>query len=132
MCCFTHLDDLSNKDASSHELLKEELRLLPLSSKISMLTHQKKLATRSCSLGDTVPRSHTFHSTCQRQNEILEDEESSRQRRITVASYIPQSMDHTGESAVKDSNGYSAKTLAELNTEEVCQWFSNIGLQKCL
>ncbi|CAM4726076.1 unnamed protein product [Leuciscus chuanchicus] len=128
-----NLDDLSNKDASSHELLKEELRLLPLSSKISMLTHQKKLATRSCSLGDTVPRSHTFHSTCQRQNEILEDEESPRQRRITVASYIPQSMDHTGESAVKqDSNGYSAKTLAELNTEEVCQWFSNIGLQKCL
>lgn len=30
------------------------------------------------------------------------------------------------------SNGYRAKTLAELNTEEVCQWFSNIGLQKCL
>lgn len=31
-----------------------------------------------------------------------------------------------------DSNGYRAKTLAELNTEELCQWFSNIGLQKCL
>ncbi|XP_056110990.1 uncharacterized protein LOC130088295 isoform X2 [Rhinichthys klamathensis goyatoka] len=127
-----NLDDLSNKDASSHELLKEELRLLPLSSKISMLTHQKKLATRYCSLDNTVSRCHTFHSTCQGQNEILEDDESPRQRRITVASYIPQSMDHTGESAVKDSNGYSAKTLAGLNTEEVCQWFSNIGLQKCL
>ncbi|XP_048061401.1 uncharacterized protein LOC125277155 isoform X1 [Megalobrama amblycephala] len=128
-----NLDDLSNKDASSHELLKEELRLLPLSSKISMLTHQKKPVTRSCSLGDTVQRSHTFHSTCQGQDEILEDEESPRQRRITVASYIPQSTDQTGENAVKqDSNGYNAKTLAELNTEEVCQWFSNIGLQKCL
>ncbi|XP_067277821.1 uncharacterized protein [Pseudorasbora parva] len=128
-----NLDDLSNKDANSHELLRQELRLLPLSSKISMLTHQKKPATRSCSLGDAVAISHTFHSTCQGQNGILEDEESPRQRRITVASYIPQPMDHTGESAVKlDSNGYSAKTLAELNTEEVCQWFSNIGLQKCL
>ncbi|KAK2896917.1 hypothetical protein Q8A67_011405 [Cirrhinus molitorella] len=128
-----NLDDLSNKDASCHELLKEELRLLPLSSKISMLTHQKKPATRSCSLGDTVSRSHTFHSTCQGSDEVLEDEESPRQRRITVASYIPHSKKHTGESAVKwDSNGYRAKTLAELNTEEVCQWFSNIGLQKCL
>ncbi|XP_043111831.1 uncharacterized protein LOC122356824 [Puntigrus tetrazona] len=128
-----NLDDLSNKDASSHELLKEELRLLPLSSKISMLTHRKKPATRSCSLGDTVTRSHTFHATCQGRDEILVDEESPRQRRITVASYIPQTMDHTGKSAVKwDSNGYRAKTLAELNTEEVCQWFSNIGLQKCL
>ncbi|XP_016147985.1 uncharacterized protein [Sinocyclocheilus grahami] len=98
-----------------------------------MLTHQKKPASRSCSLGDTVLRSHTFHSTCQGRDEILEDEESPRQRRITVASYIPQSKDHTGKSVVKwDSNGYKAKTLAELNTEEVCQWFSNIGLQKCL
>lgn len=32
----------------------------------------------------------------------------------------------------RDSNGYRAKPLAELNMEEVCQWFSNIGLQKCL
>lgn len=44
----------------------------------------QKPATRSCSLGDMVPRSHTFHSTCQGQDEILEDEESPRQRRITV------------------------------------------------
>ncbi|XP_026079355.1 uncharacterized protein LOC113056740 [Carassius auratus] len=132
MCCFTHLDDLSKEDCS-HEFLKEELRLLPLSSKMSMLTHQKKPATRSCSLGDRVPRSHTFHSTCQERDEILEDEESPRQRRITVASYIPHSKDHNEKSVVKwDSNGYRAKSLAELNTEEVCQWFSNIGLQKCL
>ncbi|XP_050982112.1 uncharacterized protein LOC127175216 [Labeo rohita] len=128
-----NLDDLSNKDASCHELLKEELRLLPLSSKISMLTHQKKAASRSCSLGDTVSRSHTFYSTCQGRDEVLEDEESPRQRRITVASYIPQPKDCARESAVKwGSNGCRAKTLAELNTEEVCQWFSNIGLQKCL
>ncbi|XP_073776257.1 uncharacterized protein isoform X2 [Danio rerio] len=127
-----NLDDLSSKDASSRELLKEELRLLPLSCKMSMLTHQKNPATRSCSLGDPVPRSQTFHSACQKQDEILEDEESPRQRRITVASYIPQSKEHTGENAMKDSNGYRAKNLAELNMDEVCQWFSNIGLEKCL
>lgn len=48
----------------------------------------QKLATRSCSLGDTVRRSHTFHSTCQGQSEILEDEESPRQRRITVGKEV--------------------------------------------
>lgn len=25
-----------------------------------------------------------------------------------------------------------AKSLRKLNTEEVCQWFTSIGLQKCL
>ncbi|XP_057197328.1 uncharacterized protein LOC130558744 [Triplophysa rosa] len=108
MCCFIHLDDLSNKDANSHQLLKEELRLLPLSSKMNMIANQKE--------GD----------------EILEDEESPQQRRITVASYIPQSKVYSEEHSKKNSNGQSAKTLAELNTEGVCQWFSNIGLQKCL
>jgi len=44
----------------------------------------QKLATRSCSLDETVAKSHTFHSRCQGQSEILEDEESPRQRRITV------------------------------------------------
>ncbi|XP_052006409.1 uncharacterized protein LOC127660318 [Xyrauchen texanus] len=100
---------------------------------MNALTHQKKPAVRSCSLSDTVPRSQTFHSICQEGDEILEDEESPQQRRITVASYIPKSKDHAGDCAIKhDFNRHRAKTLAELNTEEVCQWFCNIGLQKCL
>ncbi|XP_065152024.1 uncharacterized protein [Paramisgurnus dabryanus] len=126
-----NLDDLSNKDASRHELLKEELRLLPLSSNISMLTNQKKTAVRSCSLGDTVKKSPTSYSKRQGGDEILEDEGSPRQRRITVASYIPHSNDHIGEDT-RDSNEQKVKTLAELNTEEICRWFSKIGLQKCL
>nr|XP_055027244.1 uncharacterized protein LOC129416848 isoform X1 [Misgurnus anguillicaudatus] len=128
-----NLDDLSNKDASRHDLLKEELRLQPLSSKMSMLTNQKKTAVRSCSLGDTVKKGPTSYSICQGVDEILEDEWSPRQRRITVASYIPHSKDQIAEGAVKwDPNGRKVKTLAELNTEEICQWFSKIGLQKCL
>ncbi|XP_016297712.1 uncharacterized protein LOC107654911 [Sinocyclocheilus anshuiensis] len=112
-----NLDDLSNKDACSHELLKEELRLLPLSSKISMLTHQK-LNQYQALLVNRIPK--MVH-----QLDLLFF--------LFPASYIPQSKDHTGKSVVKwDSNGYRAKTLAELNTEEVCQWFNNIGLQKCL
>lgn len=117
MCCFIHLDDLSNKDASSHQLLKEELRLLPLSSKMNMIANQKvmsqsfeqlydvwkrfkhdfgfhsqKAAVRSCSLGDTVRRSRTSNSLCQEGDEILEDEESPRQRRITVGNDVQWSL----------------------------------------
>lgn len=29
-------------------------------------------------------------------------------------------------------NKQEAKSLNELSTEEVCQWFTSIGLQKCL
>ncbi|XP_044069171.1 uncharacterized protein LOC122883990 isoform X2 [Siniperca chuatsi] len=32
----------------------------------------------------------------------------------------------------RDVDGQVAKSLGELNTDEVCQWFTNIGLQKCL
>ena len=32
----------------------------------------------------------------------------------------------------QDVDRQVAKCLRELNTEEVCQWFTNIGLQKCL
>ncbi|KAA0718148.1 hypothetical protein E1301_Tti001258 [Triplophysa tibetana] len=127
-----NLDDLSNIDASSHQLLKEELRLLPLSSNMNMTANKKKVLIRSCSLCDTVQRSWTSNSLCQEGDDILEDEESPRQRRITVASHTPQSKVYTEENPKKNSNGQSAKTLAELNTEGVCQWFSNIGLQKCL
>ncbi|TRY65432.1 hypothetical protein DNTS_021901 [Danionella cerebrum] len=127
-----NLDDFSNNDASSHDVLKEELRLLPLNSKMSMLIQQKKPATRSCSLGDTVPRSHTFHSMCQIQDEVVEEEKSPRQRRITVASYIPRSKEHPGDIMVKESGGCREKNLAQLNTEEVCHWFINLGMQKCV
>ena len=33
---------------------------------------------------------------------------------------------------LQELSGPRAKALAELNTEEVCQWFSSIGLHKCL
>ncbi|KAG5266891.1 hypothetical protein AALO_G00237450 [Alosa alosa] len=126
-------NDLSNKDSSSHDLLKTELRLLPLSSKMEAFLHQRKPAARTCSLGETVPRSHTFHAIGQDTKKVSEEEGSPRQRRITVASYIPQSKDQNGNFAGKESlNGPRAKALAELNTEEVCQWFSSIGLHQCL
>ncbi|XP_066507360.1 putative leucine-rich repeat-containing protein DDB_G0290503 isoform X2 [Hoplias malabaricus] len=69
---------------------------------------------------------------CHSSDDISEDEGSPKQRRITVASYIPQSQDQNGNFGAQDSNRHRAKTLAELNVEEVCQWFSSIGLEKCL
>ncbi|KAL7841412.1 hypothetical protein SRHO_G00251030 [Serrasalmus rhombeus] len=127
-----NLDDLNNKDMANHDLLKAELRLLPFNNIMDSLLYQKKPAARSCSLGERMPRSRTFYSIHHSADDISEDEGSPRQRRITIASYIPQSKDQNGNFAAHDLNRHRAKTLAELNTEEVCQWFSSIGLEKCL
>ncbi|XP_064173724.1 uncharacterized protein LOC135244955 [Anguilla rostrata] len=100
----------------------------------------RKPAARTCSLGDNVTRSHTYHSVTTRSEEMPEEEGSPRQRRITVASYIPQTKDRNGNFAGKanygdsgrHSGGDRAKPLVELDTEGVCRWFASIGLQKCL
>ncbi|XP_045558239.1 uncharacterized protein [Salmo salar] len=80
-----------------------------------------------------VPRSHTFHSLSnQSPDHVQEEDGSPEQRRITIASYTPQSKDQNGNFPEKDSDRQGAKPLGEFNTEEVCQWFSSIGLHKCL
>ncbi|XP_052333411.1 uncharacterized protein LOC118379281 [Oncorhynchus keta] len=45
---------------------------------------------------------------------------------------MPQSNDQNGSFPAKDFDRQGGKPLGELNTEEVCQWFSSIGLQKSL
>lgn len=43
-CCFGSLDpsdDLSNKDSSSHDLLKAQLQLFPLNTKMEAFLHQR-------------------------------------------------------------------------------------------
>ncbi|KAI4884699.1 hypothetical protein NFI96_014123 [Prochilodus magdalenae] len=127
-----NLDDLNNKDSANHDLLKAKLRLLPFSNNMDSIHHQKKPVVRSYSLGEKVARSHTFPFIHHSVADISDDEGSPRQRRITVASYIPQPKDQNGNVAAQDSSKHQAKALAELNTEEVCQWFSSIGLEKCL
>ncbi|XP_063730913.1 uncharacterized protein LOC134858754 isoform X1 [Eleginops maclovinus] len=94
-------------------------------------THQRRPITRSCSLVDTMTRSTTFNSSTE-STDRQEEEGSPRQRRITVESYMPQTKDQNGNFPEKQEDRQVAKRLAELNTEEVCQWFTSIGLQKCL
>ncbi|XP_030011896.1 uncharacterized protein LOC115434220 isoform X2 [Sphaeramia orbicularis] len=96
------------------------------------VTHQRRPITRSCSFGDTLTRSPTFHTLTQTTDKHRGEEASPRQRRKTVASYIPQSKDQNGNFAEKNINGQISKSLKELNIDEVCQWFTSIGLQKCL
>ncbi|GAA6213988.1 uncharacterized protein LOC116051362 [Lates japonicus] len=127
-----NLDDLSNRDVSCSDILKAELCLLPDAANMDTFTHQRRPITRSCSLGDTLTRSATFHALTQTTDQQQEEEGSPRQRRITVASYIPQSKDQNGNFPEKDMDRQVAKSLGELNTDEICQWFTNIGLQKCL
>ncbi|XP_066552870.1 uncharacterized protein LOC136718960 [Amia ocellicauda] len=123
-----NLDDLKSKDP---ELLKAELRLLPLSAKMDPLLCVRKPAARTCSLGDVVSRSRTFETLPKGGEYGSEEEGSPRQRRITVASYIPQKKDPNLAGKL-DSARDKAKLLEELDSEEICQWFTQIGLQKCV
>ncbi|XP_071337261.1 uncharacterized protein [Trachinotus anak] len=123
-----NLDDLSNRDVSCSDMLTESL--LPHAANMDTFTHQRRPITRSCSLGDTLTRSATFHALTHPTDQ--EEEGSPRQRRTTVASYMPQSKDQNGNFQEKDVDRQVAKSLRELNTDEVCQWFTNIGLEKCL
>ncbi|KAM4730364.1 uncharacterized protein FYW61_010626 isoform 2-T3 [Anableps anableps] len=71
----------------------------------------------------------TFRRTT---DQCKERKGSPQQRRITIASYEPCSVDQNGNFAEKHLHKQGAKSLSELSTEEVCQWFTSIGLQKCL
>ncbi|XP_037548044.1 uncharacterized protein LOC119424593 [Nematolebias whitei] len=113
-------------------MLMAELHLPPNTATMNSFTHQKRPLMRSCSVGDTTNQPATRQSLKQSADQCKERKKISRQRRITVASYIPQSMDQNGNVSEKDVKSQEAKPLCELNTEEVCQWFTRIGLQKCL
>ncbi|XP_049328540.1 uncharacterized protein LOC103038221 isoform X2 [Astyanax mexicanus] len=129
-----NLDDLSSKDSSNRDLLMTKLRLLTFRDNMDSILLQKATATRSCSLGG-VPQSHTFRSVHHRAEDSSKNDGSLRQRRITVASYIPQPQDQNGkfeEHTNQNLIELRHKPLVEMNTEEVCQWFSSIGFQKCL
>ncbi|XP_034538164.1 uncharacterized protein LOC117811799 [Notolabrus celidotus] len=112
-------------------MLKADLCLLPNTANMDTFTHQRRLITRSCSLEDKLTRSATFHALTQTNNRKEEDG-LQRERRITVASYMPQSTDQNGNFPEKETNKRESKRLREMNPEEVCQWFTSIGLQKCL
>ncbi|XP_060895397.1 uncharacterized protein LOC132975105 [Labrus mixtus] len=92
-------------------------------------THQRRLITRSCSLDERLTRSATFNTQTTNRTE---EEESPQQRRITVASYLPPSTDQNGNFSEKDADKLGAKSLREMNTEDVCQWFTGVGLHRCL
>ncbi|XP_047459340.1 uncharacterized protein LOC125018929 [Mugil cephalus] len=119
-------------------MLMSELCLSPKTTTMDTFTHQRRPITRSCSLGGTLTRSTTFHALFLPRNQ--EQEASPRQRRKTVASYMPHSKDQNGNFPEKitprgshlDQDRQAAKCLKDLNTEEVCQWFASIGLKKCL
>ncbi|KAM6916401.1 uncharacterized protein FYW49_009439 [Xenentodon cancila] len=96
------------------------------------LTHPKRPITRSCSFGDATPRSATLDALTQTADQCQDGKRLPRQRRITVASYMPNSTDQNGNFPDKDVDRQVVKSLSELNTEEVCQWFTSIGLEKCL
>ncbi|XP_055018936.1 uncharacterized protein LOC110156877 [Boleophthalmus pectinirostris] len=125
--------DLSQTDPSCPEMLKSEFCRFRQSSKMDVFTQPRRPITRSRSFGDMLCKSPSLQMFAQ----IIEkprELKSPRQRRVTVgeaASYLPLSA-LNGNYSEKNMKINMAKTLREMNTEEVCQWFTSIGLQKCL
>uniref|UniRef100_A0AAV2JL63 SAM domain-containing protein n=1 Tax=Knipowitschia caucasica TaxID=637954 RepID=A0AAV2JL63_KNICA len=130
---FTQTNDLRQTDLGSSEMLKSEFSKVLQSSKMDAFTQPRRPITRSRSFGDMLCKSPSLQMFAQ----IIEkprELKSPRQRRVTVgeaASYLPLSA-LNGNYSEKNMKISVAKTLREMNTEEVCQWFTSIGLQKCL
>ncbi|XP_061545783.1 uncharacterized protein LOC133409580 [Phycodurus eques] len=96
-------------------------------------TRQRKPITRSFSLGDTQTGSATFHGLTQTSDQQQQHgKRAPRQRRTTVASCVSKCKDQNGNFPEKTVNRPEAKSLRQRNTNETCQWFTSIGLQKCL
>nr|XP_057915251.1 uncharacterized protein LOC131108301 [Doryrhamphus excisus] len=128
-----NLDDLTNSDVSCSDMLKTGFgRPTKTWTTMDAFTHQRRPITRSCSLGDTPTNGATFHTLNKNSNQQQQGKGSPRQRRVTVASCAPQCEDQNGNFPEKNVDRHQAKSLRELNTNEICQWFTNIGLHKCL
>ncbi|XP_047206963.1 uncharacterized protein LOC124858793 [Girardinichthys multiradiatus] len=112
--------------------MKTELDQLPNPALMDAFTFRKRLLMRSCSLGETTTQTSAFHTSTESIEQSKERKGLPRERRITIASYETHSVDQNGNIAEKDLHKQEAKSLSELSTEEVCQWFTSVGLQKCL
>ncbi|XP_061646468.1 uncharacterized protein LOC133485982 [Phyllopteryx taeniolatus] len=129
-----NLGDLSNSDVSCFDMLKTLVGLPALKAPtMDAFTRQRKPITRSFSLGDTQTGSATFHALTQTSDQQQQHgKRSPRQRRTTVASCVSKCKDQNGNFPEKTVNRPEAKSLRQRNTNETCQWFTSIGLQKCL
>ncbi|XP_012730292.3 uncharacterized protein LOC105934722 isoform X2 [Fundulus heteroclitus] len=115
-------------------MLKTELDQLPNTNTARMdaIPFRKRPLMRSCSLGETKAQTSAFHTSTQTADQCKQRKGSPWLRRITIASFEPHSVDQNGNFAEKDLHKQEAKSLSALSTEEVCQWFTSIGLQKCV
>ncbi|XP_057704779.1 uncharacterized protein LOC130923249 [Corythoichthys intestinalis] len=128
-----NLDDLSKSDVSCSDMLKIATVRPPLqASTMDAFTHQRRPITRSCSLRDTESGCASSHTLTQNSDQQQQGNRSPRQRRITLASCLPKCKDQNGNIPGKTADRQEAKSLRERNTNETCQWFTSIGLQKCL
>ncbi|XP_061833801.1 uncharacterized protein [Nerophis lumbriciformis] len=127
-----NLDDLINSDVSCSDMLKTGIGLHFKAAKMDVCTHQRRPITRSCSLGNTPTSGATFHTFIETSDQQQQRKGSLRQRRVTVALCAPRCNDQNGDLPEKDVDRQEAKSLKELNTNEICVWFASIGLHKCL
>ncbi|KAM3606488.1 uncharacterized protein V6R79_017272 [Siganus canaliculatus] len=129
---YPQTNDPSGTVVSCTDMLKADLCPPAHANNMDTFIHQRRPLIRSCSVGDSLSRSATFPALTQT-SEQQETKVLPQQRRITVAaSYMPQFEAQDGNFPAKDAGRKVSKSLAKLNTDEVCEWFASIGLQKCL
>ncbi|XP_072362537.1 uncharacterized protein [Scyliorhinus torazame] len=123
-------NDLSNKDVNSKEPMKAKFRMSPLQSKLESMLQFKRLVTRTCSLDDMKAMTGDLRRLGLAPDMLIEEDDSPRQRRITVASYVPLLADQNGNiNEMVDTEELRDKSLEEMNTDEVCEWFRSLGLE---
>ncbi|XP_078413656.1 uncharacterized protein LOC144689991 [Cetorhinus maximus] len=123
---------LSNKEEISKELMTAKLRLSPLHTELSSVLQFKRPATRTCSLDGLKTMTGDLQSLGLAPETVTDGDDSPRQR-CTVASYIPLSAEQNRNiKEAVDTEEPRDKSLEEMNTDEVCEWFRNLKLEKSI
>ncbi|GCB62455.1 hypothetical protein scyTo_0009518 [Scyliorhinus torazame] len=93
-------------------------------------TLSQRLVTRTCSLDDMKAMTGDLRRLGLAPDMLIEEDDSPRQRRITVASYVPLLAAQNGNiNEMVDTEELRDKSLEEMNTDEVCEWFRSLGLE---
>ncbi|TWW78681.1 hypothetical protein D4764_11G0008020, partial [Takifugu flavidus] len=128
---YFYTDRPSDGDVRVADVPRADLCLFPRTADMDPSHHQQRLISRSLSEGEVLTSS-TASLPLNWSPDRREERDTQQKRRSTLASYVPPSEDQNGSLSEKDMGRQRAKSLGKLNTDEVCRWFTGIGLQKCL
>ncbi|KAJ1156646.1 hypothetical protein NDU88_009364, partial [Pleurodeles waltl] len=113
------------------ELLSAEIRMIYFCSTMDFRSQFRTLAFRRQSLGNTCFTKSQRMPTLSGENDA-EKIRFVKRRRATLASYIPCSVAENASKEISCVGAQKGKALKDMKTEDVCQWFADLGLDKCI